>query len=494
MNLLRGKRLKDMDKEASQFTSSAGKDSPLLEYVIKINLAHLLSLYSSGIIDSKRTFRLIEALRNIPKDLKLDTSLEDVHMNVEYYVLKYAGVDGGYLNLGKSRNDQVATTLRLTARRYTLQILEEICSMIGVLLHKIKGNLTTVMPGYTHLQPAQPTSLAHYFSCYAEAFLRDSRRFQDLYDRINLSPMGSAALAGTNVPIDRRKVADLLGFDEVLRNTMDAVSTRDFLLEFLSDSMIIQTGLSRMAEDLIFYSTQEAGYLSIPDELASTSSMMPQKKNPVVLEMIRAKAAALIGMLTCAGSNVKALPQSYNLDVQDANSLLWEAGDIVVKSIRLMAKMIMSSSFNEEKLMHGANLGYSYASDIAELICLEGMIPFREAHHIVGSAVSALSEKTYNYKELKEAIILEAQSRGFEKIEDILPDHYDAVDCINNKRSLGSPNPIMMEKILIELKNELKDLRAWIRKKKMRIMSSERLLTIEIKKIEKEVRKAGTQV
>ncbi|MEM0117051.1 MAG: argininosuccinate lyase [Conexivisphaerales archaeon] len=491
MSLLRGKRLSKMDTDAANFTSSVDQDRPLLKHVVKINIAHVLSLYKSGIIGQKETFKLVAALQSIPDDLRLDSSLEDVHMNVESYVANSAGISGGLINLGKSRNDQVSTALRMVVREEILGILSEILLTVNTLVNVAKGELDRIMPGYTHLQIAQPTTLAHYLACYAQALIRDADRLKDVYGRTNLSPMGSAAFAGSTVPLNRKRVAELLGFDGLLTNSMDAVSARDFLLEFLSILAITQIDLSRMAEDMIFYSTQESSYLTIPDEFASTSSMMPQKRNAVVLETIRAKAASLIGMFCSAASNIKGLPQSYNLDLQELNSFAWTGGDTVKNSLKLVRNMISSIRFNAHKLAEGANYGYSIATDLAEIICIQAKVPFRDAHHIVGAATSRKEGKAFDYRSFRQAIVVEALSRGYKEVENVLPQKYDASESVKNKKSVGSPNPIHVEKMLNELTLISERLQTWLNQKHESLNQSELRIRNEVKELEKEVRNGG---
>jgi len=490
MSLLRGKRLAKMDTEASKFTASVENDAPLIDNVVKVNLAHVLTLYKAKFINLEQTSKLVAALKSIPRDLQLDVSLEDVHMNVESFVLKKTETAGAMINLGKSRNDQVSAALRMVARDYTLILIHEIIQTVEILIQKAKDNKYLLMPGYTHLQVAQPITVAHYLTCYAEALVRDGLRLKDLYSRINLSPMGSAALAGSTIPLDRDRIARLLGFDGLLKNTMDAVSARDFLLEFLFATMIIQIDLSRMAEDLIFYSTQESGYISIHDKFASTSSMMPQKKNAVVFEIIRAKAATMIGMLCSAASNLKGLPQAYNLDLQELNPLIWTAGNNVRDSLRLLGRMIRSLNFNEDELGRGSNIGYSIATDLAEMICVKGKIPFRDAHHIVGAAIGR-SDKKLDYQNLRKMIIQEASSSGYSGVEKILPATYSAIDSVKNKQSYGSPNPVFVDPVVKELAKEVELLEAWLNEKHESLVRCAAQLEEEIQQLEKEVRKFG---
>lgn len=490
MTLLRGKRLSKMDPEAESFTSSVATDDPLLKPTIMINKAHVISLYLDGIISRDDASNILKSLSSIPDDFVLDPKLEDVHMNVESYVISKAGKSGGYLNLGKSRNDQVACALRILVREACIEIVTNSLKTAKSLLTTSEEFLEVVMPGFTHLQVAQPTTLAHYLTCYAEAIIRDSERFVDLYDRTNLSTMGASAFAGSTVPLNRKRVAELLGFEGLVHNTIDAVGSRDFLLEFLSAAMIMQLDLSRMAEDMIFYTSNEAGYISIPDGYASTSSVMPQKKNAVVFEMIRAKASSVIGFVTSAAANLKGLPQSYNLDMQELNRYILEASDIVKTSLRLTGSILSQVAIYPERMNYGASSGWSIATDMAEMLTMKERIPFRDSHYIVGAAVSAIGSDS-NYAKFKKTIISEAEKKGYTLSKDSLPENYDALASINSKRSSGSPNPAHVRVIIDDLVLEIAKLEQWVEAKSKALNLSSKRLNDELNKIIEEVRNVG---
>ncbi|MCX8191192.1 MAG: argininosuccinate lyase, partial [Nitrososphaerales archaeon] len=317
VDLLRGERLEEFAHEAIEYTSSVSHDEPLVKPVIMINQAHMVMLIECGLIKYEYGIKCLEALESIPHDLKLDPKLEDVHMNIESFVIKKVGEEiGGQLNLGKSRNDQVATAIRMVLREYVLDITSNLIALCKTIIQRSMEHLETIIPGYTHLQHAQPVTLAHHLLAYCEALIRDGYRLRDAYNRVNISPMGSAALATTNLKIDRELTASLLGFEGLVVNSIDAVSTRDFAVEVISDLSLLMTDLSRMAEELILWSTYEFGIVEIPDEYASTSSIMPQKKNAVVAEMIRSKTSTIYGDLIASLSILNSLPYSYNLDLQ----------------------------------------------------------------------------------------------------------------------------------------------------------------------------------
>ncbi|MDG6933450.1 MAG: argininosuccinate lyase [Nitrososphaerota archaeon] len=488
MSLLRGKRLGRMDSEAAAFTASVDRDRPLLEAVIAINAAHLVSLAKNGVVDPKDAASILSSLRSAPTDLEFDTSLEDVHMNVEQYVSKKAGEAGGFLNLGKSRNDQVCTALRIVTRSELLKVVDAILELVESLIDVAAENTEVRMPGYTHLQVAQPTTVAHHLLNYAGALLRDVQRLADCYKRVNLSPMGSAAFSGTTVPVDRDGVARLLGFDGIIENSMDAVSSRDFILEFLSGALLTQLDLSRMAEDLIFYSSQEASYVDQPDDLSSTSSIMPQKKNAVVLEIIRAKAGTILGLFTSAATIVKGLPQSYNLDLQEMNSYVWMASSDLIKSLKLMSKVVRKTKYRKDRLERGAASGFSVAAELAEYLTLKHNIPFRKAHHIVGAVASNLPS-IYTFEDIKKMLVKEAKNQGVRLDLSKLPSSYDPSTSVRSKKSLGSPNPLHVKLMMNHMRKEMKDAAGWARQRALSIDRASSVLAKESNNIIKEVRK-----
>ncbi|MEM0075345.1 MAG: argininosuccinate lyase [Conexivisphaerales archaeon] len=483
MDLLRGKRLSKMDKRAEQFTSSVTEDNPLIKATQTINKAHILALYEAGILSRDKAVKILRALEKI-SDIKLDPSLEDVHMNIEALVSKVAGKDGGYMNLGKSRNDQVSAALRIRAREELLSVLDEVMNTIKIMLDRSEEFEDSPLPGYTHMQVAQPVTLSHFLLCYAEALIRGCQRVIDCYKRINISPMGAAALAGSIVPISRESVATLLGFDGIIQNSMDAVSSRDFLVELLSSYLMIQLDLSRISEDLIFYSSIEASYITIPDSYSSTSSIMPQKKNAVALEMVRAKTASIIGMFTAAVTTLKSLPQSYNLDVQEINSLIWKSSQTVKDSLAMVAGVVAGISFNEEKALEGLKYGFAVATDIAESLSLTFDIPFRDAHHIVGGIASRLT-KEYSEQSLIPMIESEAKNYGYKVEGSKLKNIMDIHALLVKKKTEGSPNPVHTRRMRNSMREAVQGIRKWMNDVQKSVRASEHLLENKIRELER---------
>jgi argininosuccinate lyase len=317
-NILRGSRVKRSSKKANDFTSSVSFDGPLSRHVVTINMAHMIALLHSGEVGKKEGVACVRFLYLLPARMILDPSTEDVHHALEQRAVASIGMEAaGFLNFGKSRNDQVATALRMETRDRVLQILREARGLQTSIARVMARYGQLPLPGYTHLQRAQPTTVFHHMQSYFEAIAEDVDRLTELYARVNRSPMGAAAFAGTSVKVSRASVATWLGFDALVNNSMFAVSSRSFVLETLAAVEILMVDLSKMAEELILWSTDEFGFLELGDEYSATSSIMPQKKNPVVAETIRAKCGSVIGEATAAFSIAKALPNAYNLDLQE---------------------------------------------------------------------------------------------------------------------------------------------------------------------------------
>ena len=309
---------------------------------------------------------------------------EDVHEAIEAQVLARIGPEGGRMHTGRSRNDEVATCIRLALRAEMLDLMEEELSFIQTLVRLAAEHRETIIPGFTHTQHAQPTTLAHHLLAHADAAARDLARMEDAYARVNLSPLGAAAFASTGFAIDRFRTCQLLGFDGLVENSMDAVSTRDFILEVLADLSIMMVNLSRLAEELILWSTSEFGYLELDNLYASTSSIMPQKKNPDTAELARGKTGSVMGSLMAVLSICKGLPLSYNRDLQEATPHLWRSLDWSRSTVRILDGCVASLKFNLERMEKSSGAGFSTATELADsLVRITGM-PFRTAHRIVG--------------------------------------------------------------------------------------------------------------
>ena len=380
-----GGRLKTTRRDVVKFISSIEADERIAASTILVNQAHVITLARAGVIQKSAAQKLLGALRRIKPDNFSSHNIEDVHMYIEQNVTARTGRKvGGLLHIGKSRNDQVATAVRMSLRNELLGLSESLLAFEKALLDLAKRHTSTVFPGYTHLQPAQPISFAHYLIANAESLLRDSDRILETFGRVNKSPMGAGALAGTSFPLDRKLTARLLGFDGLVETSLDAVGSRDFVLEALSVFALISSDLSRMANDFIYYSSSGVGLVAIPDEFASTSSIMPQKKNPDPLELIRAKCGKVATNFNSAITIMHGLPSGYNLDYQELTPLLWKSIDELKACTQILTEMIPLLQVSRE-IKDGNQ--FTAATEVANILVREESVPFRSAHRIVGALV-----------------------------------------------------------------------------------------------------------
>ncbi|MEM3383110.1 MAG: argininosuccinate lyase [Nitrososphaerales archaeon] len=493
MDILRGKRLSEFSPDAAIYTSSIDSDKFLVSSVIKINKAHMIMLIKRGIVDLEEGYNCIQALEDIPKDITMDPKLEDVHMNIEAQVIEKVGdVIGGQLNLAKSRNDQVATAIRMVLRDFILDIASSLNHLREVILKRCEENLTTLMPGYTHLQHAQPITLAHHLLAHHDAIMRDSERLMESYKRVNLSPMGACALATTGFKIDRNMVADLLGFDGLVENSIDAVSTRDFAVEIISDLAILMTNLSRFSEELVLWSTQEFSIVEMPEEYSSTSSIMPQKKNPVVAELIRAKASKVYGNLMASLSILKSLPYSYNLDLQDLTPNIWDSCQITLTSINVLKNMLEKVKFNEKRLMELVKNGMLMATELVDTLVREQKISFRISHRIVGMLVKkALNEGKSLEQAVKEDlinIIKENTGKSISIPEEVLRKTLDPIENVKIRSVKGGPSPDEVSRMVRERQKALEKDYEWIIKKRESLNFADEKFSKEILSIKEVIK------
>jgi argininosuccinate lyase len=493
-NILRGSRVKRSSKRANDFISSIGFDTPLTKHVVSINMAHMLALLKSKEVSAEVASASLKFLRNLPSDLELDQSTEDVHHMIEQEAIKSIGMEkAGYLNLGKSRNDQVATALRMETRSRLLELSTSLCRVQESLIGLMRRYGRLPMPGYTHLQHAQPITVGHHLQGYFEAVQRDMDRSGQAYERANLSPMGAAALAGTSVNLDRRYVASLLGFGGLVDNAMDAVSSRDFALESISVAAMAMVNLSRMAEEMILWSSSEFGFAEISDEFSATSSIMPQKKNPVVAETVRAKAGSVLGELTASFAITKALPNSYNLDLQEVTPHLWRALGDTVTSASLMAEMLSSLKFDRESLLRSLSFDMSTATNLANHLVSEEGVPFRQAHAIVGELVrrAIKSGSTLQKSVLEElpAVSSRVTGKSLKIDKDRLGNVLDALKTLELTRTEGGANPQFVSRLLLKDSGTLKHNLSQISKARSSLEQADRRLRELADKSDPEVRR-----
>jgi len=491
-NILRGSRVRRSSKRANDFISSIGFDTPLTKHVASINMAHMLALYGSKEVSRDVASASLRFLSELPSKLVLDKTTEDVHHMIEQEAIKAIGMEkAGYLNLGKSRNDQVATALRMETRERLLELLSAFCRVQESLIRLIRRYGKLPMPGYTHLQHAQPVTVAHHLQGYFEAVQRDVERAEEAYGRVNLSPMGAAALAGTSIRLDREYVASLLGFGGLVENAMDAVSSRDFALESVSVAAIAMVNLSRMAEEVILWSTSEFGFAEVADKFSATSSIMPQKKNPVVAETVRAKCGSVLGELTAAFAITKALPNSYNLDLQEVTPHLWRATDDTISSATLMAEVLSSLKFNSDRLLAAVSGDMSTATELANHLVRVHGVPFRQAHAIVGEIVRTALERgsTLGETALEEMPSVSSRVIGVplkidkERLRNVL----DALKTLELTRTAGGANPRSVPRLLIKDSRSLKQNLSWAARARSSLKEAEGRLREQVDKTEGEV-------
>ena len=386
------------DKLVEKFNASVSFDKRLALQDIRGSTAHATMLGEQGILSQDEVNRIIGGLTDVQRDIEAGrfewkSELEDVHMNIERALTERVGAVGGKLHTARSRNDQVATDFRLWLRDETEGLQELFTRLRRVLTEEAEKHLGVIMPGYTHLQVAQPVLFSHHLMAYFEMFSRDEERLQDSLKRLNVSPLGAGALAGTGFPIDRERTAELLGFDRPAANSLDAVSDRDFALEFLSAASMAMMHLSRLCEELILWSSQEFGFVTLPDSHTTGSSIMPQKKNPDVCELVRGKTGRVYGSLMALLTMMKGLPLAYNKDMQEDKEGVFDAADTLRACLTLMTDMLPKMTVHETRTRHAAGRAYSNATDLADYLAKKGL-PFREAHEVVGKLVAlGLSEE-----------------------------------------------------------------------------------------------------
>ncbi|UOE93443.1 argininosuccinate lyase [Alkalihalobacillus sp. LMS39] len=386
-----GRFTKTAEEWVDEFGASIGFDQLLVEEDIEGSLAHVKMLAKCGIVSEEEALHIQNGLQTLLEkakngELEYSVQNEDIHLNIEKFLIDEIGPVGGKLHTGRSRNDQVATDMHLYLRKQINEISKEIKQLQKALVTQAKAHVETIIPGYTHLQRAQPVSFAHHLLAYFWMLERDFSRYQDGLKRVNISPLGAGALAGTTFPIDRHYSAELLGFDGIYENSLDAVSDRDFILEFLSTSATLMMHLSRLCEEIILWSSQEFRFIELDDTFATGSSIMPQKKNPDMAELIRGKTGRVYGSLFSLLTILKGLPLAYNKDMQEDKEGMFDAVTTVKGSLKIFTGMIESMTVNTEVMNQAIHSDFSNATELADYLASKGM-PFREAHEVVGKLV-----------------------------------------------------------------------------------------------------------
>jgi len=450
MKLWGGRFQKATDKLVDDFNSSIRFDARMYKQDILGSIAHATMLGKQGIIKKEDADLIVKTLGEILTDIengKVEFLIdaEDIHMNIETILTERLGDVGKRLHTGRSRNDQVALDLRMYLRDETDALLAMLKETLFALLSIAEAHTDTIMPGYTHLQKAQPVTFAHHVMAYFSMFRRDFERLTDARSRINVLPLGSGALAGTTYPLDREFVAEQLGFDAVCTNSLDGVSDRDFALEFLSCLSILMMHLSRFSEELVLWSSHEFSFVEMDDSYSTGSSIMPQKKNPDVAELIRGKTGRVYGSQMALLTTMKGLPLAYNKDMQEDKEAVFDALDTVKMCLPVFTKMLSTMRVNKERMNEGAKGGFTNATDIADYLVKKG-VPFRSSHEIVGKMVARAVETK---RDLDEFTLSEMQEFS-PLIESDIYHAIDIVTCVEKRNIIGGPAKEQVEK---EIKN-----------------------------------------
>ncbi|MBW1680290.1 MAG: argininosuccinate lyase [Deltaproteobacteria bacterium] len=450
-----GRFREETDVQVDAFNASIGFDWRLFAHDIEGSMAHCRMLAKQGIITEEEAGRIIEALGEIRRELEhgeypADEDYEDIHSLVEKALVDKVGPLGEKLHTGRSRNDQVALDARLFVREAVSHLDELLQRLQEALLDQAEKNVDLIMPGYTHLQRAQPVLLAHHLMAYFEMFHRDRDRLRDALKRVNVLPLGSAALAGSTFDLDRDMVAEELGFEAVSRNSMDAVSDRDFVLEYLACASILMMHLSRLCEELVLWSSREFGFAAISDAFCTGSSIMPQKKNPDIPELIRGKTGRVYGHLVSLLTTMKGLPLAYNKDMQEDKEALFDTVDTVEACVGILARLMGEVTFHGERMLEATQRGYLAATDLADYLVRKGMT-FRQAHETVGRMVLFAVEQG---KELHELTL--EQMKGFaRRIEKDVYEWLDPVMCLDRRNITGGTGPGVVRERLKKARREL---------------------------------------
>ncbi|WP_135612804.1 argininosuccinate lyase [Methanococcoides sp. AM1] len=453
--LRRGRLASVPDEEIIEYTSSMSADRWIFNSDILVDLAHTVMLKERNVIKAEDCRKILEGLLKIREEgiEKLDHTYEDIHISLESRLIDMVGEDtGGRMHSGRSRNDEVATCIRLTLRDELLLIMEDLIGLRNTLIDVASENVETLMPGFTHLQHAQPTTLAHHLTAHANAIGRDFERTRDCYSRVNRSPLGAAAFASTGFDLDRERTRTLLGFDGIVENSMDAVSSRDFLIETASVFANLMINLSKMAEELVIWSTSEFAFIELDDRYASTSSIMPQKKNPDTAELLRGKSGVAIGSLMSLISICKGLPLSYNRDLQEATPNIWRSLKTTRTSVRVMSGMIATMNINKENMAGLATAGFTTATELADTMVRVCDIPFRTAHQIVGVLARGNGEPTLGEIDAVAHNVIGESLSGRGLTEQMVTEALDPILNVRKRTVTGGPSPDAMQQLISNCK------------------------------------------
>lgn len=451
-----GRFTKETDQLVYNFNASITFDQKFYKQDIEGSIAHVTMLAKQGILTEQERDDIVRTLKEIRDEvesgkLEITSEYEDIHSFVEANLIDRLGDTGKKLHTGRSRNDQVALDMRLYTRDELLHTDDLLKELLETILKIMEANTETIMPGFTHLQKAQPITLAHHMGAYFEMFKRDRLRLHDIYERMNYCPLGSGALAGTTYPLDREYTAELLGFYGPTLNSMDGVSDRDYLIEFLSACATIMMHLSRFSEEIIIWNSNEYQFVEIDDAYSTGSSIMPQKKNPDIAELVRGKTGRVYGALMALLTTMKGLPLAYNKDMQEDKEMAFDAMDTVADCIALFTGMIKTMKFRKDRMAKSAMNGFTNATDAADYLVGKG-VPFRDAHGIIGRLVLYCIEKDTSI----DALSLEELRSISDKFDE---DIYDAISlktCVEKRLTIGAPGAEMMKQVIEKNKEYLK--------------------------------------
>jgi argininosuccinate lyase len=440
----------------TRINASISFDKRLWREDIAASKAHASMLRDQGIIRDADAAAILEGLDQIAAEYERDgvperAELEDIHMTVESRLAELIGPAAGRLHTARSRNDQVATDFRLWVRAACDDAVDTIRALQRALVGRAEEHADTIMPGFTHLQVAQPVTLGHHLMAYYEMLRRDVSRFADARQRMNESPLGSAALAGTGFPIDRERTAEALGFDGATANSLDSVSDRDFAIDYLSAAAQCSLHLSRLAEELIIWASAPFGFVKLSDEYSTGSSIMPQKRNPDAAELVRGHSGRIVGLFTGLMVTMKGLPLAYSKDMQDDKEPVFEARDLLMLSLEALAGMIETVEFVPERMRAAAAQGYSTATDLADWLVREADVPFREAHHITGRAVKLAEERGCDLADLPLDALREIDERVDQRVFDVL----SIEASVRSRTSYGGTAPARVREQIANAKEEL---------------------------------------
>jgi len=440
----------------AEINASIRFDKRLWREDIAGSKAHAAMLREQGIIGEADAAAILEGLDRIAAEYERDgvpvnPELEDIHMTVEHRLGELIGPVAGRLHTARSRNDQVATDFKLWVRNACDETVDAIRALQRVLVERADEHADTVMPGFTHLQVAQPVTLGHHLMAYYEMLKRDGSRFADARSRMNECPLGSAALAGTGFPIDRERTADTLGFERPAANSLDAVSDRDFALDYLAAAAQCGLHLSRLAEELILWANPQFGFVKLSDDYSTGSSIMPQKRNPDAAELVRGHSGRIVGALTALMVTMKGLPLAYSKDMQDDKEPVFEARNLLILSLHALGGMVETVDFVPERMREGAASGFSTATDFADWLVREADVPFREAHHITGRAVKAAEERGCGLAELPLDVLQSIDERIDQRVFDVL----SVEASVRSRTSYGGTAPERVREQIAAAKEEL---------------------------------------